>query len=176
MPMEFQSAFISKRWRPACLALLVVALLVVFGFSGQSGDASGLLSRQITTELVDSLLGGKPVSPSPEFEGLHLVVRKLAHAAEYGLLAFACALTLLTFPLPLAARNGISAGFCFLCACTDEYLQSKSGSRSGRFTDVLIDMCGVLLVLVVLYLLHRVVIRRRAQRAEPHASCDSRGA
>jgi VanZ family protein len=78
---------------------------------------------------------------------LDLVLRKLAHAAEYALLtlAWAWALRPVTrLSIPLAAVIAL------LYAVTDEYHQTFVAGRSGVATDVLVDAIGVGIAIALL--------------------------
>jgi VanZ family protein len=75
------------------------------------------------------------------------VLRKLVHAAEYGLLAFLWVRALRTtrasgLALPLAF--GLTLGY----AATDEFHQTFVHGRHGTPVDVLIDSAGAALVLL----------------------------
>ena len=74
---------------------------------------------------------------------LHPYVRKLAHMAEYGILYV---LLFLSFCASTIATRAMVYGIIvsFLYACTDEFHQTFVSSRSGQFTDVCVDMTGVL--------------------------------
>jgi len=79
-------------------------------------------------------------------------MRKLAHVSEYAILAVllyrACVHT------ALKGRRALSAGlvllFCAVYAATDEFHQSFVPSRTASLRDVMIDICGAMLA-VILY-------------------------
>lgn len=78
---------------------------------------------------------------------LDLVLRKLAHAAEYALLTLAWA-----WALRPATRLSAPLGalIALLYAATDEYHQTFVAGRSGSATDVLVDAIGVGIALALL--------------------------
>jgi VanZ family protein len=68
--------------------------------------------------------------------GWDLLLRKLAHAAEYALLGF--------FLLRAVGREGVAAGLGIAYAVTDEIHQSFVEGRHGAWYDVAVDAAGVL--------------------------------
>lgn len=80
------------------------------------------------------------------------MVRKGAHMTEYGILLALLALAV------SRARRMASAGvyiwsvvITFVYACSDEIHQLFVADRAGRGTDVLIDMCGALAALLIIW-------------------------
>jgi VanZ family protein len=71
-----------------------------------------------------------------------LVLRKLAHAFLFGLLAVLW-WRALRGPLPQRTALGVAATIAVLYGALDEYHQTFVLGRSGKFTDVLIDAAGV---------------------------------
>jgi VanZ family protein len=69
-----------------------------------------------------------------------LVLRKLAHAAEYGVLAF-----LLARAVPLPHAFGLGVAY----AVSDEVHQHFVSGRQGAARDVAVDAAGILLGLLV---------------------------
>ncbi|MBR3151329.1 MAG: VanZ family protein [Erysipelotrichaceae bacterium] len=132
--------------------LLLLWCAVIFWFSAQGGAES--------QDLSDGLLRFFPFSLFP-WAGV--LIRKFAHSAEFFVLAFFAFLFFDTFK-----KGDLPAFvFCFLYACSDELHQLFVGGRAARFTDVLIDMTGVLLF----WLLRRLFLYFRKQRhAEEKAS------
>lgn len=74
-----------------------------------------------------------------------LVLRKLAHMTEYGVLFL---LWLRAFGRP--ARPALAAGIAIAYAASDEWHQSFVDGRNGSPVDVLIDATGVLLAFLLL--------------------------
>lgn len=98
--------------------------------------------------------------------GLILAVRKLAHLAEYALLAI---LLWRAWMLRPAFRPPMSWTWreallpfliCVGYAALDEFHQSFVPSRGAAVADVLVDACGALLGLVLLWCWHRVRLAR----------------
>jgi VanZ family protein len=89
--------------------------------------------------------------------GWDLVLRKLAHMAEFGTL-FALWWRALRWRAPLAA-----AAITLAYAATDEYHQSFVAGRAGAVQDVAVDALGVCLA----YIAVRALRNRRRRRLQP---------
>ena len=93
-----------------------------------------------------------------------LVLRKLAHAAEYALLA--------ALLLRALARTWLAFLIALAYAASDELHQHFVRGRAGTPRDVAVDAVGALIGLVALfygrrYVLGRRTRRRRRMRADP---------
>ena len=83
------------------------------------------------------------------------VLRKLAHATEYGLL-------FLLLHRAFRFRNArAAAGIAFAYAISDELHQTTVPTRHGSPVDVLIDTAGIAIAAL---LAHRMRVRHRARR------------
>jgi len=73
----------------------------------------------------------------------HLSIRKGFHAFEYGLFGLLALRALrLTWRMPLARAAFIAVGVALALAAPDEARQAVSETRSGAWTDVLLDVAG----------------------------------
>ncbi|MGX8680926.1 MAG: VanZ family protein, partial [bacterium] len=128
---------------PAC-----IVLVMIFGFSAQSGTESGRLSGIITAWILNII--HLPIS----FAFLQHLIRKAAHMSEFGLLAVSLAFG---FKHNDYSRPYLTALlFTFLFACLDETHQLFVDGRAGSFYDVLIDTCGGILLLGFITLLREI--------------------
>jgi VanZ family protein len=137
-----------KIWTPALFGVAIVATESTTTFS--SANTSYWLRP-----IVESLIGH--VS-TPAFEEFHHLLRKTGHFTFYGLL---CVLFvrgwLLTFARDASLRTTVwrwrswAAGMLsvFLVASADELHQSFLPSRTGLFSDVLLDTSGGLVLSAV---------------------------
>lgn len=129
-----------------CIFLLTAGwMLLIFGFSAQTGEESGGLSA-IIAEPVTRLLSRFLAPMSAEAEAaLYLrvdgAVRNAAHFSEYAILG---ALLLLLFRCIKVKNIWLPWLTGALYALTDEWHQSFSPGRVCDMTDVFIDACGVL--------------------------------
>lgn len=152
------------------LALFIAAwIAVIFGFSAQNGAQSSGLSESIALRLVTRLHLFDPAN-AKALDTVNLIVRKLAHMAEYAVLAGLAGLLLLTWPLPARVSRLAPLGFAAVCAALDEWSQTFTPGRNGTPVDVLIDAAGALIgCLALLACAHivRTLRSRMCMRAEP---------
>ena len=147
----------TRLWIFGIMTLAVMAL--IFFMSAQDGNESGSLSEW----LLNTAFGQRLIRILPRLTeyGEELDIRKYAHMAEYGLLAFPSVLFFLELLLERRIRfpwrsAGASLAFCFLYACSDELHQIFVPGRVVAFTDVLVDLTGsgfiILIMLLILML------------------------
>ena len=147
------------------LAILTALLAAMYGFifymSSQDAVASGESSGRVTV-LVERLLGG--------VQGMGLLehlVRKAAHMAEFGLLCLLWYAALKeAFPL-LGERRWLTLPLmpALLSAGLDELHQMFVPGRSAQLSDVVIDMGGACLAVLLIALVQYVRSRRRPSLA-----------
>ena len=93
-------------------------------------------------------------------------MRKCADMSEYAILTLLGFLTFLF--LHGRGRFLVPIGVTFLYACTDEFHQLFVPGRAGRFTDVLIDTTGGIIMLLFIALVTRVARKKHtAGTAKP---------
>ena len=130
-------------------------MYVIFSFSDQVGETSAVLSLKVTEKVVEILMKLR-IGPNDYYyliEVLHPLVRKGAHMAEYAILFLLLFLSFLA--TTLATRSmAISIIVSFVYACADEFHQTFVDSRAGQFTDVCVDMTGVLAMVTVLLIIY----------------------
>lgn len=151
--MEYRMTCLHIRWRTVACFLILACLAMIFLFSGQNGSASDSLSTKVTVFIIKAVTARAPDVRSLAFFRAHHIVRKLAHATEYGLLAASVALLTHTYRLSLRKRYAFPALFCLLTAMLDECLQTFRIARNGSAVDVLIDMGGALFALLLFYVI-----------------------
>ena len=141
-----------------CILILTVGwMLLIFGFSSQTGTESGslsaLLSEPITKLLIRFADDSSTEAESALFSRVDIGVRKIAHFTEYAILG---GLLVLLFRIRRVRLIWLPWMIGTLYAVTDEWHQSFSPGRSCDPKDVLIDACGVLIgVLISFTLLQR---------------------
>ena len=162
--------------------LTILCVIFILWNATRTGEQSGNLSGSITESIKDNIENHNSVPPS--FAGtdainskaptnsvnsdkvsvnvyyLEIFIRKSAHLIEYTGLAFIAALTLFSAGVSIENSFIKSVFFGVILASTDEILQSITEGRTGRLTDVFIDVCGCLMgafiaisVFILLYLL-----------------------
>lgn len=158
-------------------AAVLINMAIIFFFSEESMEDSGTRSTGIVEKLMHLL--------HPDYDSLdwdtqmdimastHLLVRKLAHFAEFGLLGFLSAwlvtyvnrrkkwvLAWLEWLIPIV--------FCLLYAISDEVHQIFS-NRGASPKDVLIDFAGA--VTGILFMRAIVAIVRAAKGRRERRTC-----
>lgn len=121
----------------------IIWMIFIFIMSHTNGNDSSNQSNfiaEIVLKLIDL-----------DHDTLTFIIRKAAHMSEYAILflfiyyglhkvttcKYILSLTLLT---------------TFMYACSDEFHQLFIPGRSGQFKDVMIDTCGAIIMLLIIYL------------------------
>ncbi|MFC1651599.1 VanZ family protein [Patescibacteria group bacterium] len=77
------------------------------------------------------------------------ILRKIAHAFEFGILTLLVWRTLAQYQLKLFYLIGFSSLISLLYAISDEWHQSFINSRNGNVLDVLIDCVGIVVIIII---------------------------
>ena len=106
-----------------------------------------------------------PLGSSPFLAALHMVVCKLAHLTEYGILARLWLHGMLAWRrTTIRYAMWVALLVCAVCAVADEVHQSMLPTRTGSVVDVALDCLGALLVLMLLR-----PLRQRSHGVRAHA-------
>ena len=135
-------------------------MVMIFLFSGQTGDDSGRTSTNILQLVVKLLCWNFETLPGARqaqiLETWHVIIRKGAHFAEYAVLGGLISNALRGFPRLKSWKWVISIGASALYAVTDEIHQYFVPDRACRFLDVCIDTAGAafgtVIFAIVMYL------------------------
>jgi len=91
-----------------------------------------------------------PGASSAKLQTIHVVLRKLAHLAEYAVLALLWFRALVQGPgRTTRAAAWIALVICLACALVDETHQATIPTRSGSARDFVIDASGAGILLLV---------------------------
>ena len=151
--------------------LMLCWMVVIFMFSAEPDTESSELSGSVSYRIV-SVVNTITASHWDEKELLDKAelidypVRKCAHMSEYAILTL---LEFVTFSFLHGRRRFvIPIAMTFLYACTDEIHQLFVPGRAGKFTDVLIDTTGGIIMLLLIALVTHVARKRHtAGTAKP---------
>lgn len=126
----------------------LIMMYIIYTFSSQTGVDSGALSEKAAYKIVQvyEYVADKDFTEDDRMyyvEKLQYPVRKLAHMAEYFLLAVCVSLPGYVYGLRGFLLLLVAGGFCVGFACLDEYHQSMVAGRGPSKKDVLIDSIGV---------------------------------
>jgi len=154
----------SVRQKRLLIVLIILTLCFIWGNSIMPASISGAISERVK-DLINSLLGGVGRGGALSGDG---VLRKVAHASEFGLLGI---------ELTLLYRNAIKekltsiALYGLAVAVIDETIQLFSEGRAALVKDVWIDFAGF--TLGVLLILLVATIRSKAVREHASAAIDA---
>jgi VanZ family protein len=151
--------------------LIFINLLMIFSFSGESGNESGQTSKSVTGWLARITVrdfGDKSLAEQDAIIAkMHPIVRKLAHMAEFGLLCGLSILFLQTWNLPYWKSSLFALLFTGVVASLDElYQYAQKAGRAGQISDVFIDLLGALFVSLLLFSIVHIkkLMSRRIQK------------
>lgn len=167
-------------------ALLLSFMIVIFTFSAQPAEESSALSSPIAEAVVDWLYPNFDEMSAEEqtdvLDWWSHIIRKSAHLAEYTLLGLLCILAMGSIrsdhkrqPLSASltvlkiALTAILIGIAY--AASDELHQRFVSGRSGQLSDVLLDSCGVVAGVMLVYSSAKICNacqRRMLRKVERH--------
>ena len=126
--------------KAAAWALCALWMGIIFSMSAQTAAVSDTQSEQVAglTQWLLSLLSFGQFSMSPEL--LNVLIRKIAHFAEYAILSLLYRRALCLSGVRHATLTAIILSACY--AVTDELHQGFVDGRSPQMTDVAIDTLG----------------------------------
>ena len=138
--------------------LLLVWIIVIFSFSNQNGEESSGISDKVGARIVNLVDDLASMNWSIEEKNAAIAkiaypIRKMAHMFEYAILAL---LAYISF-----SNYVISIIMVFANGAVDELHQLFIPGRAGRFTDVLIDTTGGLIMLALIWLFNKIRTDRK---------------
>lgn len=142
-----------KRLR-LCITLLVLILVFIWGNSLMPGNVSQAISNWVQNLFMDTT---PDANGNPSGNG---ILRKFAHFTEFAALG----MTLAWLFGMLQKKKYVPFLWGSSAACIDETIQAFVPERAPGVKDVLIDSCGVLTGMLLLYLGHIYVKRRSANK------------
>ena len=143
-------------------------MVLIFGFSAQTGESSENMSGSVIKSVVGVL--------NPEFDtrtetqqseiisSWQTVVRKTAHFSEYALLAILTANAIRTYKIKRPFKWIIPPAVCLIYAVSDELHQYFVGGRACRLFDVGVDTAGGIFGTAVFMLFMWLFARHRAKK------------
>lgn len=137
------------------LVIIIAIISVIWWHSLQPGTASHAESRHVLS-IVLSYAGGTWLAPYLDDR----FIRRLAHLTEYASLGLS--MSVLSWALTGKQRTiwVLLAGICI--ASIDEYIQQFSGGRTSTWHDVVFDMVGCIVGIILVAVL-RILYRRCRQ-------------
>ena len=142
-----------RTWvRVLTTALTICVMAMIFAFSKQDADRSDHTSGFFSCAIISVLYRDYAMQTTDKqqeiYDNVQFVVRKCAHFSEYTLLGFVLRLCLESWFGHRKKKRYSLMLPAFLCgalyAGSDEWHQKLIDGRSGQWTDVLLDSCGVI--------------------------------
>lgn len=129
--------------------LLVIWMVVIFLFSNQNGIKSEATSDSFVAKIVDAVTNNeiKESKKDKIITNTRFVVRKFAHFTIYLILGILAYLTLSSYRIPRVVIYSIL--LCFIYACSDEIHQMFLSGRTARILDVIIDISGSIVGIII---------------------------
>ena len=147
--------------------LILINFIAIFAFSEQNGEQSTSLSRNITLDVLNTFGDyNEPLTETQEVQVLNVehIIRKLAHFTIYTILGLLLMSLTETFDFTNKKRLLLSVLIGFLYACLDEFHQSFTPGRTPLFTDVLIDMLGVIVGSLIVLICVKIIQNKRNKK------------
>lgn len=135
-------------WRFVPLILWICVILY-----SSTGNASMAKTSRFLRPLLEMLFASEDT-----IYWANVIIRKIAHLTYYSLLAGLAAFAFVGSPVDWLKKNWVWASFgvVLLIASIDEINQSLNPTRSGLFSDVILDCVGGLVMLSLFYLALRI--------------------
>ena len=150
--------------RAILIALLIIQMWVIFGFSGQNGEESGSISRKITeavTKNISSIQNLEKQEKEKVLKKIEHIIRKLAHFSLYAVIGFLLMSLMSTYKLKQKNRILVSCSVGLLYAISDEIHQAFIPGRGPQIGDVIIDFSGVVVGLLISILIVKTLINNK---------------
>jgi VanZ family protein len=136
--------------------LLWIGIILFLG----SGSGSSAQTSRIIGPLIEFFF---PNADSVFVQSVHGLIRKCAHVTEYGILAALTSRAILILPGGWLRRNWAlpAVALVALVASIDEFNQSFNPQRTSSPRDVLLDISGGLLAVVLIWIFRRRAVLKR---------------
>ena len=140
---------------------VIIMIVLIHSFSNQNGEESSGLSTKvahIVVDIADEI--GIVDAHDPQIrqmyaDNIHFYIRKVAHMSEYALLAVLVYVALFVDGVRFKLNGILAGGFVFLVAVSDEFHQLYVPGRCGTYKDVIIDMCGCIIAIIICFCIDR---------------------
>lgn len=147
-------------FRAAAFCPAAAWYLVIWRFSAQPAVVSGALSDRLLYRLLEALSGVFREQPEGGKRAIVLFLsffeRKAAHMFLYFVLMGLLLLALHGLSCKFCLKAGLALGLCGILAAVDEIHQRFVSGRSGEFRDVVVDLAGGAVFLLLCWLVRCV--------------------
>ena len=138
-----------------CLLLITVWMGIIFLFSNMDSNSSNDKSKGVIDQTIELLQETGIIDDLTETEKKELVnklnmpLRKCMHVSVYFVLAILIVVLLKKINIKILNPFLLTIIICFIYACADEYHQTFIGGRTGQLSDVIIDITGSIIALII---------------------------
>ncbi len=143
---------------------MMIHMIVIFYFSAQPAVESAKISGGVLQVVLNFFVSPFPATSGDEQQILlaqmEHIIRKSAHFCEYALLAMLCFFAFKEFFVSAFSKILASLLVCLLYAASDEIHQLFVLGRSAQVRDVVIDFCGAVTGIGVIFLVKVLAIRK----------------
>ena len=151
------------------LTVLTAAMMIlIFLLSREPAEKSDMTSGRLSMFIISVFHADyEELTPDRQewlYNEVQHYVRKTAHFSEYMILGVLLRLCIESWFGKKRFTETAAWGAGAIYACTDELHQLAIDGRSGQFSDVLIDSCGVLAGVFLAMLIRRYIARKGAAR------------
>jgi VanZ family protein len=137
-------------------AITLLYILFIFSNSIYSGESSGYQSK-VVMQIINDFLYKTGININlTEF-----FIRKLAHFTEYFILGNLLTVTIKAYVSRIRECVFLELFLLLLVPVIDEFIQTFSLGRSGNAGDIILDFCGALCGMLIIYFTMRVSTARR---------------
>ena len=149
--------------------LIIIWMLFIFNFSNQIADVSINTSGNTIRKLIGIFPSTQNLSTEEKeklVNDMQPIVRKLAHFSIYTLGGIIIYNFFNTYDLDNKKKIIYSFVVGGVYAVSDELHQLCVPGRSGELRDVLIDSCGVLVGILIMFLIYSIIEKRKEVKNE----------
>lgn len=145
-------------------SILIIVVLILFGiifmFSGQDSKTSSSLSKNTMMDIVHKIKEWpffRDIKKNVTVEEVHHFVRKFAHFSLYMIAGMLLMCIMYVFKMKERYGMILALTIGILYASLDEFHQWFVPGRDAKVTDVMIDTCGVLIGIAVIFILKKII-------------------
>ena len=143
--------------------LIITWMFVIFNFSNQTGTSSSGLSSKIIIGIAEIFNKDLTTKEKEEIvDKYKLIVRKGAHFGTYFILGTLTIILFIDLKGTTKLSFIISTLICTIYAATDEIHQLFIPGRCGSIIDVLIDSCGSLTAIIIIFTIASLIKKNKS--------------
>ena len=144
-------------------------MIIIFWFSNQpateSSEISGTISYRLVEDTDEIFNWGLTTDQIGNIAGnIEYPIRKAAHMTEYAIFSIFVMIALIVDGIKGVRIPVISAVIAIAFAATDEFHQTFVPGRYGCVLDVLIDVAGSIIGLIIVYIIYKNMCKHKGEK------------